>query len=131
VQSLGPAQSSFSKCTAEQMSFESGCKCSDCFSTSDLFWRSCLKWTLAISTDLILMICYAYIQWSYLQCIEVVDHWVIYKQVIIHCVEWMEMFNICVPSSFSADVLHPRWIHSRYCAVLQYIWFIKQMWIVL
>ncbi len=28
---------------------------------------------------------------------------------------------ICVSSAFSADVLHPRWTHSRYCAVLQYI----------
>ncbi len=36
-------------------------------------------------------------------------------------VEALEMFNIFVSSAFSADVLHPRWTHSRYCAVLQYI----------
>ncbi len=32
-------QRSFSKCTAKQMSFESGFKCGVCFSTSDLFWK--------------------------------------------------------------------------------------------
>ncbi len=33
------AQCSFNKCTAKQMSFESGFKCGQCFSTSDLFWK--------------------------------------------------------------------------------------------
>ncbi len=37
--SLDVAQCLFNKCTAKQMSFESGFKCGFCFSTSDLFWK--------------------------------------------------------------------------------------------
>ncbi len=37
--SLDVAQCLFNKCTAKQMSFESGFKCGLCFSTSDLFWK--------------------------------------------------------------------------------------------